>query len=85
MKRIVFSVVLGIIVGVLVAACAPLQLKPDATPDQTRAAWCSEAMKADAVAQAVMSTQTLTPEASKYWTAYKLGSALGLQTYCPSQ
>lgn len=66
------------------AGCATTSLitsTDNATMEQQRAALCSDAQFALALAD-VMMAEVDTDAAGDYWTAYRAGAALALKTYC---
>lgn len=64
-------------------ACATASLPNTATDSEKRAALCSDAKAAYAMAQkAFMLKADPSTEASLYWSAFSQGASIGISTYC---
>jgi hypothetical protein len=66
---------------VVLSGCASANLPDDTTPAEKRAAMCMDAKAGLGMADAAMDTAT-DPVVMKYWTAFKAGAVVGVQTYC---
>ena len=66
----------------ILTGCATTQLTSTSTEAQKKAALCQDAQMGMAIADAVVQTQTLTEQESKYWTAYKVSAETAIKLYC---
>jgi hypothetical protein len=66
----------------MLTGCATTQLSSGATAAEKKAVMCSDAQMGYALSQAMLSQFVTSPEALKYWTAYKVGAELALKQNC---
>jgi hypothetical protein len=81
-RRILAIAACVLLLAICTQSCATLGLGDNATAEQKRAAICQDAQTAYALSVVMIETVQAGTEASKYWLAYKVGSALAIQTYC---
>lgn len=77
MKRMLILTVCTLVL----AGCATMSLTDTATQAEKAAAICKDAQTAYILSVAMLD-QTLPPDASTYWNAYKAGAQAAISAYC---
>ena len=82
MKRVTATLIILAFVVVALTGCATTQLPSGATAAEKKAAMCSDAQMGYALSQAMLGQFVTSPEAQKYWIAYRVGAELALKLNC---